>query len=299
MSSSRVTRSTTCLSVGTRAGSVDGTTPRNTRSPASRAAPSSSYPAAARTSRSIDTARAPAPRSSPIGTSPAQQWATGVAPASTIAANTHSSASEARGGSTDRCRPNPDAVGTCAASTAGRTGSSTWTSSDAPGMRRRTSATCTRTPSARAWATSRRAPKSASSRSPRGRSTVAARVHGPATWTLSSPPASNDPASWASSSSASRSCASNERARRWSTPGASVSRQPAGCRSKPSSATTASDRAVMPAIAPRSGSSGRCGISGSSPSTVRTASWMSSPGSDPTPVATALAALPSAVTRAP
>ena len=42
-------------------------------------------------------------------------------------------------------------------------------------------------PSASACASSRRAPWSESTRSPRGFSTVAASVHGPATWTLSGP----------------------------------------------------------------------------------------------------------------
>ena len=54
-------------------------------------------------------------------------------------------------------------------------------------------------------------------------------------------------------------------------PGASVSRHPRGCRSAPSSPTSASARPVMSACAPRPGSSGRCGRSGSSPSTTRTA----------------------------
>ena len=65
-------------------------------------------------------------------------------------------------------------------STAPRAGSSTWSSSGpAPATRRRTSARWSRTPSASACASSRRAPWSASTLSPRGRSTVAARVQGP------------------------------------------------------------------------------------------------------------------------
>ena len=47
--------------------------------------------------------------------------------------------------------------------------------------------TWARTPSASAWASSRRAPWSPSTLSPRGFSTVAARVHGPATCTLNAP----------------------------------------------------------------------------------------------------------------
>ena len=95
---------------------------------------------------------------------------------------------EASGGCTVRCRPKPDAVGTAPASTAASAGSSTCTTSRSPpGSRRRTSATWSRSPSASAWASSRRAPKSASTLSPRGRSTVAASVHGPATWTLNAP----------------------------------------------------------------------------------------------------------------
>ena len=74
---------------------------------------------------------APAPRSSEIGTSAAQQCATVAA--SPAAAKTHSSASEAAGGPTARCRPKPDAVGTWAASTNGRAGSSTWSTSSAAG----------------------------------------------------------------------------------------------------------------------------------------------------------------------
>ena len=53
----------------------------------------------------------------------------GSPPASVTAASTHSRCSDASGGSTARCRPKPDAVGTWAPSTAASAGSSTWTTS--------------------------------------------------------------------------------------------------------------------------------------------------------------------------
>ena len=159
----------------------------------------------------------------------AQLCTHGSAPSSAIAPSTQPSVSDASGGWTVRCRPKPDAVGTAPASTAASAGSSTCTTSrSTPGSRRRRSRTWSRTPSASAWASSRRAPWSARTLSPRGRSTVAARVHGPATWTLNAPAYPS-----AASSSVSRSWASRLRARRWSIPGASVSRQPAGWRSAP------------------------------------------------------------------
>ena len=126
-------------------------------------------------------------------------------------------AAEASGRSTERCRSNPDAVGTLPVSTAASAGSSTWTTSGRTrGSRRRTSRTWSRSPSASACASSRRAPRSVSTLSPRGFSTVAASVHGPATWTLRKNERS---ISCACSSSVSRSWASRLRARRWSTPG--------------------------------------------------------------------------------
>ena len=132
--------------------------------------------------------RAPAPRTSAIGKPGAHECTRGTAPASVIAAKTASRASEASGGCTTRCRPKPDAVGICPASTAGSAGSSTCTSSsDAPGSRRRRSATWSSRPSASAWARSRRAPWSERTLSPRGFSTVADSVHGPATCTLNGP----------------------------------------------------------------------------------------------------------------
>ena len=135
-------------------------------------------------------------------------------------------------------------------------GSSTWTRS-APGTWRRRSATWSRSPSASAWASFAAGAVVGEDTVPLRPSTVAASVHGPATCALSRPA---NPC--ACSSSRSRSCARRERARRWSTPGASVSRQPAGWRSAPSSATTASARPVIEAGAPRPGSSGRNGVRG-------------------------------------
>ena len=152
----------------------------------------------------------------------AHECTQGSAPAPVMASSTQPSACEASGGCTVRCRPKPDAVGTAPASTAVSAGSSTWTTIRCPpGSRRRRSATWTVSPSASAWASSRRAPKSASTLSPRGRSTVAASVHGPATWTLNAP---SYPC--ACSSSPSRSWASRLRARRWSMPGAPPAREP-------------------------------------------------------------------------
>ena len=166
-----------------------------------------------------------------------------------------------------------------------RAGSSTCTTSALAagaggGVRR---ATCPRSPSASAWASSRRAPMVAEH-------LVAARLldgrgEGPRPGDLDLERARCS--SWACSSSASRSWASRLRARRWSTPGASVSRHPAGWRSAPRSL----DHGQRPPgharrVAPRPGSSGRCGRSGSSPSTIRTASayaWSSSPGIEPDP----------------
>ena len=55
--------------------------------------------------------RAPATRARPG----AHECTHGSAPASVIAASTHSSAAEASGGSTRRCRPKPEAVGTAPA----------------------------------------------------------------------------------------------------------------------------------------------------------------------------------------
>ena len=127
MSSSRSTRSVTVPSDSGRAGAVVGTTPRCTGRPCSSRTARSSYAEVGSTSRSTETPAAPAPVSSETGTSAAQQCATGVAPDSVTAANTHSSGGLARGGSTERCRWKPDAVGIRPAITAGSAGSSTCT----------------------------------------------------------------------------------------------------------------------------------------------------------------------------
>ena len=87
-----------------------------------------------------------------------------------------------------RCRPKPEAVGTCAGQhDRQRRLVDLEHERRRPGTRRCTSARWSRTPSASAWASSRRAPWSLSTLSPRGFSTVEASVHGPATWTLSGP----------------------------------------------------------------------------------------------------------------
>ena len=99
-----------------------------------------------------------------------------------------------------------------------------------PASRRRRSATWSRTPSASACASSRRAPWSASTLSPRGLSTVAASVHGPATWTLKAPGVALrlllDARRGPGRAATARPAVVDARL-------ASVSRQPAGCRSAP------------------------------------------------------------------
>ena len=79
--------------------------------------------------------------------------------------------------------------------------------------------------------------------------------------------------------------ASRSSARRWSRPGRAVTRQPVGTTSTARSTSSAAVRPIMSAPTPRAGSSGRCGSSGSSPTTVAAASPTSVPGSEPTPVA--------------
>ena len=66
-------------------------------------------------------------------------------------------------------------------------------------------------------------------------------------------------------------------------------RQPLGCRSTGSSASSAAPRPTRSACGPRRGSSGRWGSAASSPSTMRTASSGSVPGMLPTPVASTAA----------
>ena len=170
------------------AGSRVGTTPSATATPASSASATVSWSPAESTERSTTSPVAPAPRTRPQGTPGAHECTHGSAPSSAIAESTVSSSAEASGGCTTRCLENPEAVGTAPLSTAGSAGSSTCTTREvAPGTRRRTSRMWARSPSANDSARSRRAPWSESTRSPRGFSTVAANVHGPATWVLNVP----------------------------------------------------------------------------------------------------------------
>ena len=133
----------------------------------------------------------PRSRAQPAGTGAAEQLPrhagrAGVDPRlrARAAASTHSSAADASGGWTTRCRPKPGR-GRDRARQHGRQRRLVDLYDDPLGAtRRRTSARCVATPSASAWASSRRAPWSESTLSPRGFSTVAASVHGPATWTL-------------------------------------------------------------------------------------------------------------------
>ena len=72
-----------------------------------------------------------------------------------------------------------------------------------------------------------------------------------------------------------------------SRPGRSASCQPRVVVCTGMSTSSAAVRPIMSAPGPRSGSSGRCGRSGSSPKTTRQASTGSVPGIDPIPVALA------------
>ena len=74
-------------------------------------------------------------------------------------------------------------------------------------------------------------------------------------------------------------------ARARSRPGRSATRQPRGVTSTAMSTSSAAVRPVRSAPGPRSGSSGRCGKSGSSPTTTRIASAGLVPGIEPIPVA--------------
>ena len=102
-------------------------------------------------------------------------------------------------------RPKPLAVGTVPASTEGNDGSSSCRTRRARGNRRQTSATCAAEASASDAAMSRTAPASASAGSPRGSSKPAARVHGPASCSLTGPVYPSPTSSSASRSRASRS----------------------------------------------------------------------------------------------
>ena len=90
--------------------------------------------------------------------------------------------------STGRTRFSPLALGTPPASTVGSEGSSTCSSSRAPGTRAATADTCAATPSASDSVRSRTAPGSASTGSwLRASSRLAAIVHGPQTCSFSAP----------------------------------------------------------------------------------------------------------------
>ena len=189
MSSQRSTRSVHLLRIGgSDAGSVDGTdAEQHPARPSSSASASASYAAGVEHGRGRPTARAlRRRRRAPTGR-----------PARTVHASARRPALGDRGEHAPRARRRPRAG---ARSGAGRSRTRSApgrrarraaparrparSARSTPGSRRRTSATWSRSPSASAWASSRRAPWSESTLSPRGFSTVAASVHGPATWTL-------------------------------------------------------------------------------------------------------------------
>ena len=148
----------------------------------------------------------------------------GSSPGAAAAARTWCRRSRSTSSSGARTRDRPLAVGTEPLATAGSAGSSNCTASVAWGRRLATSATCAAAPSASEAARSATRPGSASAGfSERGCSIVAASVHGPASWSFTSP---SYP--WRVSSIASRSAESMARARRRSRPGCSAMRQPRG-----------------------------------------------------------------------
>lgn len=159
-------------------------------------------------------------------------------------------------------------------------GSSSCSTTWAPGKRRLTSARCWRSPSASEAARSRQAPASERAASPFLSSRAAASVQGPTAWTFSGP---SYP--WVNSSSASRSSPSHDRARLVSRPGRSPSRHPLGSTRAYSSTSIPAVRPIMSAPGPRAGSSARNGKSSKDPVTVLAASRASPPGIEPTPVA--------------
>ncbi len=141
--------------------------------------------------------------------------------------------------------PNPVVVGSPPCSTAGREGSSTWTTTVARqpgghgvGVRPQ--------PLGEGLGEVGRAPGSTTARSPRLRSSEAASVHGPAADTLNGPVQSP-----ATSCSASRSRSRNSCARRRSWPGRGTRRHPAGVRSTATSTSRPAVRPTMSAPAPR------------------------------------------------
>ena len=106
--------------------------------PASSVAATDSHRAGVAAVRSTASAPAPVARSSGSGADGAQQCTT-VGPA--WAASTDSTPRITTCGSTARTRPKPDDVGSDPSSTAGSDGSSTCSTTSAPGTSRRTSAT--------------------------------------------------------------------------------------------------------------------------------------------------------------
>ena len=236
MSSSRSTRSVTVPSdSGSARGAVVGTTPRCTGRALLERPARSSYAAAGSTSRSTETPAAPAPREQRDGhvggAAVRDRRGTGLGHGRE---DPLQRGARPRGGSTDGAGGSRTRSGPAPASTAGSAGSSTCTQQVGARDPAAYVGDVVAQPSASAWASSRRAPWSASTRSPRGRSTVAASVHGPATWILNGAGVAlglllerrRGPGPAATAPAGGR--------RR----GASVSRQPAGCRSAPSSATT-------------------------------------------------------------
>ena len=198
-----------------------------------------------------------------------------------VPAITWASRSRSVSASTGAIRDSPLAVGTSPPATADRAGSSSWTMSWALGTRLAISATWAAAPSASEAVRSATAPGSAmATLSVRGSSSVAASVHGPHSWILSGP---RKPSR--TSSMTSRSVESMVLARDRSRPGCSASRQPRGVTSTGISTSSAAVRPVRSAPGPRSGSSGRCGKSGSSPAMTRIASAGLVPGIEPIPVA--------------
>ena len=256
------------------------TTPSSRPSPSDSASPRASSSAGVSRVASRLTAPAPAACSRSTGGCAAQQCTT----VRSAAASTVRRCSAASCGWGARRVATPLLVRIRAASTAGSEGSSSCSTTVAPGTRRATSSTCRARPSPRLAARSRTAPWSARTRSPRLSSSSAARVHGPAAWTFTWPGG----AAAAASSRASRSRDRASRARIPSMLLRGVMRHPLGCRSTVSSASRAAVRPARSDGAPRPGSSGRNGRSGSSSSTSRATASGSVPGMLPRPVALAV-----------
>ena len=255
MSIQRSTASVTWPSVGAVAGSVDGTTPSATVWPASSASASLVVVAGRELRRGRRRARGRRRRGAGRAACPAAHECThGSAPASAIASSTQPSASEASGGCTVRCRPKPDAVGTAPASTAVSAGSSTWTTSrcraghpaayvgdvvaEPLGQRLRQLAAGAEVGEHLVAAR----PLDGRGQRPRSGDLDLERAGVPCACSSSAVEVLREQAAGPAVVDAR---------------GASVSRQPAGCRSAPSSAITASARPVIVAVGPRPGTSGR------------------------------------------